>query len=132
MEMLIFIAGIIIGVVALSFFILVNNCHRTFHEIQWHDAKKEKPTLRVFDKETYYGKEAVRLLVYTSENLFFISYYWPDADFFNFIGRDIRMNEKVLYFAYWDEIKDTIPPCPVCSGAFTDNPFNPYANQSTL
>ena len=125
MEMLIFIAGIIIGVVALAFFILVNNCHREFHEIEWHDAQQEKPSLYVEGTDTEFP--FVRVLITTKKRIVIDSTYYPGIDRY-----DYEEKKNVTHFAYIEEIKRTVPPCPVCSGTVGIDPLNPYAYPGSL
>ncbi len=136
------VIGIVLGVLAMAFLMVLNSFHRQYHEIEWHDAEKEKPTIRPEDgvymlssTPRIHEKGCVRLLVYTSEKYFFYAYYWPERDFYSFIGRSKREDEKIIYFSYVDELLRTIPPCPLCTGVPVNDPCNltyPYANSGTL
>lgn len=124
MNIGIFIAGVFFGILAIAVFILINNRHRTFHEIEWHDAQKEKPSLYIVDKRYPH----IRVLIATKKGVVIDSTYYPNIDHYDY---EERVN--VTHFAYIEELKQTIPPCPVCTGAFNDNPLYPsYANNSTL
>ncbi len=122
MQIAIFISGFILGILALVPCILMGKYHRVYHEIEWHDAKKEKPSLYIVP-----GQNFIHLLIHNKNGTVIDANYYVDDESF-----DYEAWENVTHFAYIDEVKLTIPPCPVCSGAFTDDPFNPYANQSTL
>ena len=121
MEIGIFIAGIVCGIVALAFFILMNNCHRVFHEIEWHDAQREKPSLYVDDAVE---PHSIRVLVHSKKGVITDDWYYPDLDKYDFFA-----NHEVTHFAYIEEVKQTVPPCPVCTASAYDSP---YAVPTTL
>lgn len=113
----------VVGILAMAFLFILNSVHQHFHEIDWHDAQKEKPSLYIVD--TRYPH--IRVLIVTKKGVVIDSTYYPEINHYDYEER-----KNVTHFAYIEEVKRTIPPCPVCSGTLTDNPFAPYANQSTL
>ena len=123
MDFVIFIIGIVLGIAAMLFLGLLERAHSVFHEIDWHDASKEKPALYAYPDIR--GQKGIYVVVCIDSGDFKVSCYLPDQDMYCCAG-------KVLYFAYVEELRRTIPPCPVCSGVDINNPISHYANPSVL
>lgn len=122
MDLIIFIIGIVLGIAAMLFLRLLERAHSVFHEIDWHDASRETPTLYEHAKNGY---RCIDVIIYDDGDFIVCSYY-PDDKMYNYIGGEIS------FFAYVEELKRTIPPCPVCSGVDINNPISHYANPSVL
>lgn len=125
MNILFFVIGLVSGILCMSFLYALNSVHSTFHEIQWHDASREKPSLYVEDPDT--DCPFVRVLITTKKRIVIDSTYYPGIDRY-----DYEEKKNVTHFAYIEEIKRTVPPCPVCSGTVGIDPLNPYAYPSPL
>lgn len=110
--------GIVIGILAMAFLFVLGGVHRSFHEIEWHDAQKEKPSLYINEQGE---PRFVRVLIATKKGIIIDSVYYPD-----FNQYDHEWRENITHFAYIEELKSTIPPCPVCRGDILNNPFYAY------
>lgn len=121
MELMIFIIGIAIGIALMLYLGLLERAHGVFHEIEWHDASKEKPTLYEYDTKGY---RCIDVIIYDDGD-FIVCSYFPDDDAYRYIG-------EIRFFAYIEELKRTIPPCPMCSGVGINNPISHYANPCNL
>lgn len=119
MNIIAFVIGMVVGILAMAFLFILNSVHQHFHEIDWHDAQKEKPSLYVVEEV-----QAVRVLVHTQGGAIVDTWYYVDDDYYECEGK-----KNVTHFAYIDELKHTIPPCPVCSGELLNSP---YANPCSL
>lgn len=119
MNIIAFVIGLAVGILAMAFLFILNSVHQSFHEIEWHDAQKEKPSLYVVEEV-----QAVRVLVHTQGGAIVDTWYYVDDDYYECEGK-----KNVMHFAYIDELKHTIPPCPVCSGELLNSP---YANPCSL
>lgn len=125
MNIMYLVIGIIIGIVAMAYLAFLNAAHNSFHKIEWHDAQQESPSLYINDDEE---PRFVRVLIATKKGCIIDSTYYPDINHY-----DYELRKNITHFAYIDEIKLTVPPCPVCSGDFLNDPYNPhYAVPSNL
>lgn len=120
MNIIAFVIGLVVGILAMAFLFILNSVHQQFHEIEWHDAQKEKPSLYPLSGDP----NAIQVLIHTNKDVIIDSWYYIDCDRYDF-----EEKESVTHFAYIDELKRTIPPCPVCSGELLNSP---YANPCSL
>lgn len=118
------VLGIFIGILGMAFLSVLNSVHRQFHEIEWHDAQQENP---LFYVEEACEPAYIRVLVCSSKGTITDTWYYPSCDKYDFFRK-----EEITHFAYIDEVKRTVPPCPVCSGATAVNSYDVHANPRPL
>ncbi len=124
MSILFFTAGLVTGIICMAFLTLLNAVHSRYHEIEWHDAQKERPSRYVIDEARF---PHIRVLIHTAKGVIVDSTYYPNSRYYDYEER-----ANVTHFAYIEEIKNTVPPCPVCSGTDAANQLDPHAYQSAL
>lgn len=113
MDIMIFVFCMVFGIIAMAFLSILNSVHQSFHEIEWHDAQTEKPSLYVVEEV-----QAIRVLVHTQGGAIVDTWYFVNDDYYECEGK-----KNVMHFAYIDEVKLTLPPCPVCSGEILNSPY---------
>lgn len=108
-ELLLIITGFVLGILFLAVIIIFNACHVTeFHEIHWYDAQKEIPSEYVMD-----GMNAIHILIHNKRGAIIDCIYYLDKQLC-----DMEDWKNVTHFAYIEEIKHTVPPCPVCTNQY--------------
>lgn len=119
-----FTAGLVTGIACMAFLFILNGIHCRYHEIEWHDAQKERPSQYVIGGVCDLH---IRVLIHTVKGVIIDSTYYPDSNHY-----DYEDCANITHFAYIEEIKNTVPSCPVCSGTVAANQLDHYAYQSAL
>ena len=122
MDIMIFVFGMVFGIIAMAFLFTLNSVHQSFHEIEWHDAQKEKPSEYIVP-----GQNFIHLLIHNKNGAIIDANYYVDDE-----SLDYEAWGNVTHFAYIDELKRTIPPCPVCCDIVATNHITPYAFPGSL
>jgi len=98
-----FMIGLIFGIIAMAFFVLIHSIGAQFREIEWHDAKLENPTEYMYDNPIL-GK-CINVLVRYDNGTIHETFWSQEKNYYLAVPIECR----VTHFAYLKEIEKTIP-----------------------